>query len=325
MKRRSLLNFLAISSLYGGVQFSGIAQEKNDVCLIVPFPAGGGGDNLARSELEHLSKNLRATLWVANRPGAGGNIGTYALSQSKPDGKTIGYVTNGIMCVNPILYSNTKLDPLKDLIPVGQLSKIGLIMVLNPDAIKGVTNLTSLISYAKEHPEAVNFASSGVGTTSHLAGQYFAQVTGTKLTHIPHSGGAAAIVEVLSGRIPFMIDVSSNVLPHIRKGSLKALAVTTAERLSAAPDIPTMKEVGVDGYELYAWDGFVLPKGTPEEIVEKFSQAIKKLSESDEAKKKILNLGAEPVFSDSTSFKKFIASEKPKWSSLITEINKENH
>lgn len=164
-----------------------------------------------------------------------------------------------------------------------------------------------------------------MGTTSHLAGQYFAQVTGTKLTHIPHAGGAAALVEVLAGRIPFMIDVSSNVLPHIRKGALKALAVTTPERLTAAPEVPTMKEAGVDGYELYAWDGFVLPKGTPAPVVEKFSNAIKALKNSEDAKQKILKLGAEPVFSGADEFAAFIAAEKPKWNSLVSEIKADSH
>ena len=169
MKRR---NFgLSLISLLLMTQVSAFAQEKKEVCLVVPFPPGGGGDNLARSEVEYLSKNLGNTVWIANRPGAGGNIGTNSVVQAAPDGKTFGYVTNGIFCVNPLLYKTTNFDPMKDLIPVGQLSKIGLIMVLNPKAIPGVTDLPSLIKYVKEHPGEVNFASSGVGTTSHLAGQ----------------------------------------------------------------------------------------------------------------------------------------------------------
>ena len=129
----------------------------------------------------------------------------------------------------------------------------------------------------------------------------------------------------MAGRIPFMIDVSSNVLPHIRKGALKALAVTTPERLTAAPEVPTMKEAGVDGYELYAWDGFVLPKGTPAPVVEKFSNAIKALKNSEDAKQKILKLGAEPVFSGADEFAAFIAAEKPKWNSLVSEIKADSH
>ena len=263
MKRR---NFgLSLISLLLMTQAPAFAQEKKEVCLVVPFPPGGGGDNLARSEVEYLSKNLGSTVWIANRPGAGGNIGTSSVVQAAPDGKTFGYVTNGIFCVNPLLYKTTNFDPMKDLIPVGQLSKIGLIMVLNP------------------------------------------------------------LVEVLAGRIPFMIDVSSNVLPHIRKGALKALAVTTPERLTAAPEVPTMKEAGVDGYELYAWDGFVLPKGTPAPVVEKFSNAIKALKNSEDAKQKILKLGAEPVFSGADEFAAFIAAEKPKWNSLVSEIKADSH
>ena len=180
MKRRDF--GLSLISLLLMTQAPAFAQEKKEVCLVVPFPPGGGGDNLARSEVEYLSKNLGSTVWIANRPGAGGNIGTSSVVQAAPDGKTFGYVTNGIFCVNPLLYKTTNFDPMKDLIPVGQLSKIGLIMVLNPKAIPGVTDLPSLIKYAKEHPGEVNFASSGVGTTSHLAGQYFAQVTGRSIS-----------------------------------------------------------------------------------------------------------------------------------------------
>lgn len=323
MKRRELNAGLFL--LIAACASPALAQEKKDICLIVPFPPGGGGDNLARSSVNGLSENLDVPVWIANRPGAGGNIGTHSLAQSKPDGRTFSYVTNGIMCVNPLLYKTANFDPMKDLIPVGQLSRIGLIMVLNPEAISGVTDLPSLIKYAKEHPEEVNFASSGVGTTSHLAGQYFSQLTNTRLTHIPHAGGAAALVEVLSRRIPFMIDVSSNLLPHIQKGALKALAVTTPERLAAAPDIPTMKEAGVEGYELYAWDGFVVPKGTPEETVRRFSDAISKLGESEETRQKILKLGAEPVFSNAETFRKFIETERPKWTSLVYQIKADNH
>ena len=198
-------------------------------------------------------------------------------------------------------------------------------MIINPKAISGVNDMESLIRYAKEHPGEVNFASSGVGTTSHLAGQYFAQKTGTELTHIPHSGGAAAVVEVLAGRIPFMIDVSSNLLPHIKSGALKALAVTTPERLLAAPEIPTMKEAGVDGYELYAWDGFVLPKGTPEAVVERYSKAFKDLSLNPVAKERLKTLGAEPVFSDSKEFSQFINGEKGKWDQLVRDIAPERN
>ena len=173
------------------------------------------------------------------------------------------------------------------------------------------------------------FCGLGAGVVDLLSplpcGGYQTHLTVQHGEHPAHAGGAAALVEVLAGRIPFMIDVSSNVLPHIRKGALKALAVTTPERLTAAPEVPTMKEAGVDGYELYAWDGFVLPKGTPAPVVEKFSNAIKALKNSEDAKQKILKLGAEPVFSGADEFAAFIAAEKPKWNSLVSEIKADSH
>lgn len=319
MKRRSFILSVSSTVLLSCGSFVS-AQTGKEVSLVVPFPPGGGGDNLARAALDLFAEKYGEPIWVLNRPGAGGNIGTAAAAAAKPDGKTLAYVTNGIMCVNKKLYKNVPFDPMTDLVPVGQLSKIGLIMVLNPRTIEGVTDLPSLIKYAKEHPETVNFASSGVGTTSHLAGEYLAKRAGIKLTHIPHSGGAAALVEVMGGRIPFMIDVSSNVLPHVKSGALKALAVTTPERLSAAPEIPTMKEAGLDNYELYAWDGFALPKGVDKETVKVFSDAFHALAKDDQARRRLQNLGVEPVFSDSETFSRFIHEEQPKWDALVSQI-----
>ncbi len=301
------------------------AQNKKGICLIVPFPPGGGGDRLARANLERLAKKLEESVWVANRPGAGGSIGAGIVATSVNDGKTLGYVTNGIMAVNPYLYKNKILDPENDLIPVGQISRIGLVLALNPRAIKGVTDYKSLVEYATEHPNKVDFASSGVGTSSHLAGLYFAKEQGIKLHHIPHAGGASAILEVLSGRIPIMIDVLPNVLPHVKKGALKALAVTTDRRIEALPNAPTLKEFGLKNLELYAWDGLVLPKGTNQNILRKYSQAFASLAQDEEARKAIENMGAEPVFSDSEQFGRFIKTEIPKWRSLVEQIGVPNH
>ncbi len=322
MKRRDVIYGALATGFAWATVLPGFvtAQSDNGLKLTVPFPPGGGGDVLARSTLDLISNNVDRSIWVANRPGAGGNIGITQMLEEKPNGDTFGYVTNGIMCVNPYLYENQKFDPIKDLIPAGQLSKIGLVMVLNPEALPGVTDYESLIKYAKEHPKEVFFASSGTGTTSHLAGEFLAQEAGLDLTHVPHAGGAAAIVEVLAGRIPFMIDVAPNVINHVKKGTLKALAVTSDGRLEALPDVPSLKELGLKDYELYAWDGFVFPKGTPEEYVTKMSQAISELKDNPAAHERIMKLGATPVFSNSTEFSEYIQNEQPKWKKLAERI-----
>ncbi len=277
---------------------------------------------MGRSTLDLIGKNFGKNIWVANRPGAGGNIGITHLLEEKPDGKSFGYVTNGIMCVNKSLYDSMKFDPISDLIPAGQLSRIGLVMVLNPNAIEGVTDFNGFLKYAKDNPKDVFFASSGVGTTSHLAGEFLSQTAGVELTHVPHAGGAAAVVEVLAGRIPIMIDVVTNVLPHIKKGSLKALGVTTADRMRLLPDVPTLKELGLEDYELNAWDGYVFPKGVPDETVRKMSDAIAKLRDDPRAMERILALGAEPVFSGAGEFSDYIRKEQPKWKKLADSIER---
>ncbi len=322
MVRRLIIGVAVFGIIFGLLCLPSMthAQNENEIKLIIPFPPGGGGDTLGRTTLDLLSDNYGKTIWVANRPGAGGNIGTAQLISEKQDGNVFGYVTNGIMCVNQSLYDNMSFDPLKDLIPVGQLSKIGLVMVLNEKALPGVTDFNSLIKYAKEHPKEVFFASSGVGTTSHLAGEFLAQRLNLELTHVPHAGGAAAIIEVLAGRIPFMIDVAPNVMPHVEKGSLKALAVTTTDRMESLKDIPTLLELGVNDYVLYAWDGYVFAKGSPQEAVKKMSESIAALKNNPTAIARIKARGAEPVFSSAEEFSKYVREEQPKWKSLADGI-----
>ncbi|WP_297608922.1 tripartite tricarboxylate transporter substrate binding protein [uncultured Sutterella sp.] len=291
--------------------------------LVVPFPAGGGGDVLARSVAGALAEELGTKIWVDNRPGAGGTIGARHLSRARADGSMLGYVTNGILCVNPLLYPNVPFNPREELRPAGMISEIGLVGVLNPNAIAGVTDLKSLVAWAKAHPKEVNFASSGIGTTSHLAGLLFARRAGLELTHVPYRGGAAAMLDVLSGRIPFMIDVAPNALQHVRSGKLTALGAASKQRLAIAPDIPTFAEAGVADVELSAWDGIVLPKGAPDELVSRVSAALARALKRPEVVASLSKKGAEPRPGTSADFIRFIESETPKWAELVAAIQAE--
>ena len=291
--------------------------------LVVPFPAGGGGDVLARSVAGALAEELGTKIWVDNRPGAGGTIGARHLSRARADGSMLGYVTNGILCVNPLLYPNVPFNPREELRPAGMISEIGLVGVLNPNAIAGVTDLKSLVAWAKAHPKEVNFASSGIGTTSHLAGLLFARRAGLELTHVPYRGGAAAMLDVLSGRIPFMIDVAPNALQHVRSGKLTALGAASKQRLAIAPDIPTFAEAGVADVELSAWDGIVLPKGAPDELVNRVSAALARALRRPEVVASLSKKGAEPRLGTSADFIRFIESETPKWAELVAAIQAE--
>ena len=275
---------------------------------------------LARSVLEPLGKELGQTLVIQNRPGSGGNIGTRAVVKSRDVNHILGYVTNGIMCVNEHLYGKKDFDTQTDLIPVGAISRIGLMAVLNPHAVPGVVDWNTLVAYAKENPQALAYASSGVGTTSHLAGELFAMTAGVELNHIPHAGGAAAMTEVLAGRIPLMIDVMPNAIGHVRSGKLKPLAVTTRQRSPLAPDVPTMIECGFENYELFAWDGVVAPKGTDMGFVNKINRAMNRLLESQAVTQRLNKLGAQPFVTTPEEFGEFIAKESPKWAQLTQRI-----
>lgn len=315
MLRRTFLSAMGAAAFFGTSSL--YAQSAAERVLTVPFPAGGGGDTLARSSLDVWAEALGAKVVPMNRPGAGGNIGIRALVNEKKADFAIGYVTNGIYCTNPVLYRNMGFDPKKDLRPIGQLSSIALLMVLNPNAVEGVTDFRSLVEYAKAHPGEMNFASSGIGTTSHVAGELLAREAGIDLTHIPHVGGAAAVVEVLSGRIPFMIDVMPNLLQHVKSGALLPLGVTTAARQKQLPDVPTLKELGVSGYELFAWDGFVCPASVSDEAYRSYLAAMEKVQENPQVALRLETMGAEPSKLRGEAFEAFIDAQRPKWQNLI--------
>lgn len=318
LTRRQFLQIGAALGATAGLTMPAFAKS-DAVQMIVPFPPGGGGDTLARTMIDKMSQALGRQIWVNNRPGAGGSIGTGMMTRAKADGLTVGYVTNGTLCVNPVLY-DLHYDPLKDLLPVGRMTQLGLIVALNPNVIEGVTDMPSLLAYAKKHPGVVNFASAGNGTTSHLAGLYLQKAAGIELTHIPFKGGAPAMMDVLAGRIPLMIDVAPNVLKHVASGKIKALACTTPERLKAAPDLPTLAEAGVPNMTIYAWDGLVVPKDTPADVVNQLNAALQTAMRDPEIAKRYKAKGAEPTPGSAGEFAEFIALEAPKWHSLVGAI-----
>lgn len=319
LSRRHLLRAVAVSV---AAAFVPAVRANSPVRLIVPFPPGGGGDTIARSLVDTFKRLLSRDVWVDNRPGAGGSLGTNAVVQAKD--ATIGYVTNGILCVNQHLYP-LRFNPLADLKPVGQISRIGLVVTINPKVLPGVTDLKSLIAYAKAHPGKVNFASSGNGTTSHLAGKCLERAADISLVHIPYRGGAAAMLDVLSGRIGLMIDVAPNALPHVQSGRLKALAVTTEARLAQAPNIPTAAELGLPELTLYAWDGFVAPVGTTDAQIETLNRALQATLRDPEVRKKLIDKGAEPRPCDAAAFAEFIRNEAVKWKTLVDSIDSIRH
>lgn len=316
MQRREVLRAGAAALL--GTAVPGFAAAQPALQVIVPFPPGGGGDTLARAVLEPAAALMRRSAVAVNRPGAGGTVGARAAARARPDGSTLCYVTNGILCVNARLYPKLGFDARRELKPVCALSRIGLVMAVNEKAA-GCSTLAGLLEKARSNPGAVAFASAGVGTTSHLAGALLAARAGVKLNHIPHAGGAAAVKEVLAGRIPFLIDVMPNVMPHVEAGTLRALAVTTPERSPIVPGIPTLAELGLEGFSLFAWDGFAAPLGTPEEALKPFADAVSEALSQETVAARLRRRGAEPLKLAGAEFAAFIDQQAPLWAALAGE------
>ncbi|HET9025440.1 MAG TPA: tripartite tricarboxylate transporter substrate binding protein [Burkholderiaceae bacterium] len=285
------------------------------VRLVVPFPPGGGADNLARAIMPRVSHALGKPIVIDNRPGAGGNVGAELVAGSPPDGYTLLYGTNGTHSINQTLYQNLRFDPIKDFAPVSRMTEIAAMLVVNPQL--PVLTTTQLIRYAKANPGKVNFASAGNGTTSHLSGELFKTMTGLDIVHIPYRGGGAAVTDLISGQVQMMIDVMPNVYPLAKEGRIRGIAVSTAVRFPGAPELPTIAESGVPGFESSAWDGVLAPAGTPEAIVGKLNAAIRAALADPELIDALKSRGARPVAGTSDDFARHIVESTKKWAQVV--------
>jgi tripartite-type tricarboxylate transporter receptor subunit TctC len=272
------------------------------ITMVVPFPAGGGGDNLGRIYAEAFSKELGQPIIVENKPGAGGNIGTAAMSRSKPDGYTLGYGTNGTGAINHWIYQNPGYSP-DDLEPVSRLTTIAAALVVRPDM--NIKSVDELIAYGKKNPGELTCGSAGNGTTSHIACELFKQMTDLDILHVPYKGGAAAMTDLIGGRISMLIDVLPNLSGQISGGTLLPLAVTTKERVESYPEIPTMDEAGVPGYYFFAWDGLYAPKGTPASVLDRLNDAVKSAMAKSALVKTLTSRGATPATTTRAELKEF--------------------
>lgn len=284
--------------------------------LVVPFPAGGGADTIARTVVDELGKNLGQKIIIENRAGAGGSLGTQLALKEKSDGQTLIYVTNGTLGTNPALYPNVGYNVSTDIEPVARLTDITLVMAVNPKRIKATT-LKDFLELARKQPSPMTFSSAGNGTTSHLAGVLLGEKTGIAFEHIPYRGGAASMTDMLAGRIDFTIDVAPNVLPHIESGRLLALGLGSRPNTDISYPVAPISQAGVDGYELFAWDGIAVKKGTPEPIVKAISEAIQKTLANDRVRQNLIARGARPVMSAPAQFADFVKNEQKKWGGLV--------
>lgn len=286
------------------------------VKIIVAFAPGGGTDFIARFVAQRLSAAVGQQFIVENKPGAGGSIGNEAGVKSQPDGYTLTLISNSY-AVNPSLYK-LRYDPIADITPIVQISQGPLIVVVNPSL--PVTSIKELIDLAKAKPGSINFASAGTGSNSHLVGELFAGMAGIKLTHVPYKGTGPAITDTIAGQVNLLFGTNSSVLPLVRSGRLRALAVTTTQRLPGEPDIPTVDESGLPGYEAVLWHGLIAPKGLPRPIVDRINSEVMTLLKSSETPEKLQNDGVSPAGGTPEQFLALIKKEIERWRTVVNDV-----
>jgi tripartite-type tricarboxylate transporter receptor subunit TctC len=291
------------------------AYPDRPVRLVVPFPPGGGADNLARLIMPRVAKALGQNIVIENKPGAGGNVGAEYVSRATPDGYTLLYGTNGTHAINAHLYRELRFDPVKDFVPVGRMTEIGAMLIVNPQLPVGT--VAELIQYAKAHPDKVNFASAGNGTTSHLAGEMFKRAAGVEIVHIPYRGGALAVTDLISGQVQMMIDVMPNAYPLAKDGRVRGIAVSTAQRFPGAPDYPTIAESGLPGFDASAWDGIFAPAGTPATAVARLNNAIYQALTDPEIVAALRARGALAVPGSPEDLARLVAASSDKWGRVV--------
>jgi tripartite-type tricarboxylate transporter receptor subunit TctC len=282
---------------------------------IVPFAPGGTTDLLGRTLSEKLGVALGEPVVVENKPGAGGGVGADFTAKSAPDGYTIMGGTISTHAINASLYSNLPYDPVRDFVAITLIARLPNMLVINPSI--PARNVSELIALMKANPGKYTFASSGNGTSQHLSGELFKSMAGVDMQHIPYKGSPPALQDVVGGQVSMTFDNITTALPLAKAGKLRALAVTTATRSSAAPDVPTLAESGLPGFEVASWQGVFAPAATPPEIVRRLNTEIVKIINMPDVREKLTSLGAEPVGDTPEQFSAYVKAEVVKWSDVV--------
>ncbi|RZL91032.1 MAG: tripartite tricarboxylate transporter substrate binding protein [Variovorax sp.] len=313
--RHFLLTLLTSAALLATAQAA--AQQQRPIRLVVPYAAGGPIDVTARVLAERVKDSL-GTVIIDNKPGAGGNIGADAVAKAAPDGLTIGIAATATNAVNPWLYSKMPFDAATDFAPITQMVRVPNVLVMNADTAQRlkINTLPDLIAYAKANPAKLNYGSGGNGSAGHLAGELFKKEAGIFAVHIPYNGGNPAQLALLSGQVDFNFDNLATAAPNIRSGKLKAIAVTTAQRSSALPEVPTVAAT-LKGFSIDTWWGLVAPAGTPQDVVTKLNQAFVAALNTPETKTRFATLLAEPVANTPEQFGAFMKSELAKYEKVV--------
>ena len=282
---------------------------------VVPFAPGGTTDILARTIGEKLSVALGQPVIIENKPGAGGGLGADFTAKAAPDGYTIMGGTISTHAINASLYKSLPYDPVKDFVPITLIARVPNMLVVNPEI--PAKNVAELIALLKANPGKYSFASSGNGTSQHLSGELFKSMAGVDMQHIPYKGSPPALQDVVGGQVAMTFDNITTAWPLAKAGKLRALAVTTAKRSSIAPEVPTLAESGLAGYEVGSWQGVFAPAGTPPAIVQRLNTEIVKIINLPDVKEKLIGLGAEPVGNTSEEFGVLVKTEVVKWADVV--------
>jgi tripartite-type tricarboxylate transporter receptor subunit TctC len=293
------------------------AWPEKPIRFVVGFTPGGPSDILARSLGQKLADAWKEQVVIENRPGAGGNIAAELVAKSAADGATWLLGNNSILATNQSLYRNLAYDPVKDFAPVALVAIQPNILVVNPNV--PASSVRDLITLAKAKPGTLNYASSGSGAAAHLAGELFKAMTGVQMVHVPYKGAQPALTDLMGGRVQLMFATSASVIPYVKAGRLRALAVTTARRSAAVPELPTVAEAGVPGFEAITWHGVVVPAATPPALVERINRDIVHALQDPDLRGRLESLGAEISTGTPRDFADYIAREIPKWAKVVRD------
>jgi tripartite-type tricarboxylate transporter receptor subunit TctC len=329
--RRNILKEMKMVRRWGGFVLQGVAllvlalasalaaaqnYPARPIRLVVPYPAGGPLDIMARAIGQKLTEAWKQPVVVDNRAGAGGNIGADLVAKSAPDGYTLLMGAVATHAINPSLYSKIPYDPVRDFAPVALVAQVPNILVVNP-AVPAKT-VQELIELARAKPGSLNFGSGSTGSTGHLAGELFKTMAGVQMVHIPYKGAAPAMADLLAGQVQLMFDNLASSLPNVKAGKLRALAVTTRARSPAVPELPTIAESGLPGFDLSTWFGVLVPAGTPAEIVARLNAEIVRALNTNDMRERLQKMGAEPLAGNTPEhFAAFIRSEAAKYAKVV--------
>ena len=322
MKRRHFFSSLAAAALVAAMPGGAFAQgaasyPAKPIRIVVPFAPGGTSDVLSRAIGQKLNALWGQPVVVENKPGAGGNIGAEQVARSQPDGYTLLMIDVGTLTISPSVFRKLGYDPIKDFAPVTMVAFSPHALVVHPSV--PAKTVPELIAYAKSKPDGVNFGNSGVGTLIQLAAEQFKTLTGIKLTQVPYKGGAQSVLGVMSGEVEMTLNGLLATLPHIKSGKLRALAVAGLKRSDALPDVPTLDEAALSGFQSGSWQGLLAPAGTPKDIVAKLNAAVVEILKTPDMKQQLAGQGAEVVADTPEQFAAFLRDDLAKWSKVVKD------